>query len=128
MTLQEKILYHQVHPLKLATDIFTSVLSTYFLWVKNDFGFWGTFLSPSLIVTLLVIRFANLERLKASRSGRYISRFMTKKIELLRLIGQIIVWFSAWNHFLFGVVAGVAVILMAWLSGFWGLDRNLPRL
>ena len=126
MTLQEKILYHQIHPLKLVTDIFTSVLSTYLLWIQNELGFWITFLIPSLVATLLVIRFANLERLKASRSGRYIRRFMTKKIEILRLAGQIIVWFSAWHHFLFGVLGGVAVISMAWVSGVLGSKQDLP--
>ena len=32
MDFQEKILYHQIHPLKLATDIGVTPLALYFLW------------------------------------------------------------------------------------------------
>jgi hypothetical protein len=32
VTLKEKILFHQVHPAKLATDIAAAVVSLYFLW------------------------------------------------------------------------------------------------
>jgi hypothetical protein len=32
MTLQEKILYHQIHPLKLAADIGCELASLYFFW------------------------------------------------------------------------------------------------
>ena len=32
MTLKEKILFHQVHPAKLATDAISAVISLYFFW------------------------------------------------------------------------------------------------
>jgi hypothetical protein len=32
MTLNEKILFHQVHPAKLGTDIAAAVVSLYFFW------------------------------------------------------------------------------------------------
>jgi hypothetical protein len=32
MDFQEKVLYHQIHPLKLATDIGVTPLALYFLW------------------------------------------------------------------------------------------------
>jgi len=32
MNLKEKILFHQVHPAKLATDILASIVSLYFFW------------------------------------------------------------------------------------------------
>jgi hypothetical protein len=36
MTPKEKILYHQIHPLKLLTDGTTGLLALYFFW-RHDF-------------------------------------------------------------------------------------------
>ena len=58
MTLQEKSLYHQIHPLKLATDIGATFPSLCLLWQHQlVFGLVVTFV-PSIIVSALVIRFA----------------------------------------------------------------------
>jgi hypothetical protein len=32
VTLKEKVLFHQIHPAKLATDVGAAVISFYFLW------------------------------------------------------------------------------------------------
>ncbi len=32
METQEKVLYHQIHPIKLFTDVSTSLISLYLLW------------------------------------------------------------------------------------------------
>lgn len=35
MTLQEKALYHQIHPIELGTDIISALIPVYFLWIHN---------------------------------------------------------------------------------------------
>ncbi|MDL1898873.1 hypothetical protein FBQ82_21740, partial [Anaerolineae bacterium CFX7] len=65
MTFKEKMLYHQIHPLKLLTDISIGVFVTpYLLWQHNIFWFLILFLLPSVIVTFLLIKFADLEKQK----------------------------------------------------------------
>jgi len=38
MTLQEKVLYHQIHPLKLITDWGTGLAALYLFWQHALFG------------------------------------------------------------------------------------------
>ena len=35
MDLSEKVLYHQIHPAKLAADITGSIISTYLMWHRR---------------------------------------------------------------------------------------------
>ena len=44
MTLKEKALYHQIHPLKLSTDILAAAVSLYLFWVHEPL--------PALVVAL----------------------------------------------------------------------------
>src|SRR6516165_4398281 len=115
MTLKEKILLHQVHPGKLATDILSSVVSLYFFW-QHDLatGLLIHFVPPP-IGSFLVIRFANLEPYQHSRLGAYLVRYMTPTAQATRLAGDIITIFAAWYHSTLGIVTGLALILCAWL-------------
>ena len=117
MTGREKRLYHQIHPIKLATDISTGVITTYLLWRHNIIWFLLLFLLPSVIASLLLIRFVDLGKLKGSRLGKYIGRYMTPVIESIRLTGQMIMWLGGWFHSLILVFLGMAVILSAWSNG-----------
>src|SRR5262249_299008 len=92
MDLAEKVLYHQIHPAKLAADITGSIISTYLMWHRR-FGLamlaaWV----PAILGSALVLRFADLERLKQSPIGHYIRQFMTRRIEAWRFAGQIVMW------------------------------------
>jgi hypothetical protein len=37
MNFADKVLYHQIHPLKLGTDILASLVSLYFFWEHKPF-------------------------------------------------------------------------------------------
>ena len=117
MTRKEKILYHQIHPLKLLTDVSTGFFTTYLLWYHNITWFLILFLAPSVVVTLLLMRYADLERLKNSVFGRYIEKYMNSKIEAIRFIGQIVMWVAAWFHFAFLIAVGLLIIIAAWCNG-----------
>jgi hypothetical protein len=117
MTLREKALYHQIHPAKLATDILAGLVSLFFFW---DHQLWlglATHLVPPIVASVLLMRFANLEPLKASPLGQYIGRHMTRAIEGVRLLGDLIMVAGAWLHLWWLIVLGVAVVVAAWLSG-----------
>jgi hypothetical protein len=119
MTSKEKILYHQIHPLKLSTDISASILTTYLLWHHNVFWFLIFCLAPSLIASLLIVKFINLEKLKESSLGKYIEKYMTTLMEAIRMTGQIIVWIAAWYHLPFLIIIGYLVAIAGWCNGLF---------
>ena len=71
MTLKEKVLFHQIHPAKLATDIAAAVISLYFLWQHQLVIGLLTHFIPPPIASVAVIRFADLDPYKTSPLGTY---------------------------------------------------------
>ncbi len=116
MNFQEKSLYHQIHPVKLATDISTSIISTLLFWNHDLLPGLAIGILPSIIVSALIIRYANLEYYRSTRFGQYLGN-MTGSMQALRLAGQIIAWLGAWYQSLLTVAAGFLVILPAWSRG-----------
>ena len=117
MSMQEKALYHQVHPLKLFTDWSTGILALYPFW-QNDLlvALLIAFL-PSILISLLLVAFADLEKYRQSSFGKYIHQYMTRPVELLRLAGYAVMAAGAWIHLAWLIPAGLLVILLAWLNG-----------
>jgi hypothetical protein len=119
MDFTEKVLYQEIHPAKLAADITSSFISTILIW-RHKFG--PAMLSafvPAILASVLVMRFADLERLKQSSSGRYVRQFMTQPIRAWRFAGQVVVWVGAWYHQFWLIAAGVVAVITAWMSGRW---------
>ena len=117
MTLREKALYHQIHPAKLAADILAGFVSLYFFWNHQLWVGLAVHLVPPIVASALLVRFADLEPLKASPLGQYIARHMTRAVEGVRLIGDLIMVAGAWLHLWWVIPLGVAVVVAAWLSG-----------
>jgi hypothetical protein len=117
MTLKEKILFHQVHPGKLATDIAAAFISLYFFWQHDLIVGLPTHFLPPPIASFAVIHFANLEGYKNSRLGAYLLRYMMPTAQATRLLGDIIMVFAAWFHSPIGIAAGLIVVLAAWTYG-----------
>jgi hypothetical protein len=117
MNMQEKTLYHQIHPLKLFTDWGTGLVALYFLWQHNIVVGLIVAFVPSIVVTLLLVRIVNLERYKQSSFGQYIRKYMTRLMELIRFVGYAMMAIGAWYHIAWLIPLGLAVILLAWLRG-----------
>jgi len=117
MTFKEKKLYHQIHPLKLFVDISTGILTTYLLWQHNIIWFCILFFLPSVLISLVLVKFTNLYPLKNSKLGKYIEKYMTSVIEAIRITGQIIMWVAAWYHVTIFVLVGFLIIIGGWLNG-----------
>jgi len=124
MTFKEKILVHQVHPIKLATDISAAVISLYFFW-KHELvvGLLTHFVPPPL-GSAIVIRFTDLERYENSRLGAYLFRYMTPAAQAARLVGDLVTVFAAWFHSPAGIGAGLIIILAAWSHGLLRRKRD----
>ena len=123
MTLKEKLLFHQVHPAKLATDIGAAIVSLYLLWQQQLVLGLLTHFIPPPIGSAAVIRFAELDSYKNSRLGAYLVRYMTPIAQAARLAGDLITVGAAWYQSFAGILFGLAVIAAAWSYG-WVLRRR----
>ena len=117
MTLKEKALYHQIHPVKLCADISASILTLYLFW-QHIFliALILHFLIP-IIGSILVIHFADFKKEKNSSLGKYLKKYMTNMMQLLRLGGDIIMVFGAWFHSPLIILAGLTIVLFGWFRG-----------
>ncbi len=123
MTLKERMLYHQVHPAKLATDIAAEVTSLYLFWQHELASALLIHIIPPVVASAALIgsgkNFASIQR---SRLGRYLERYMTPAAQLTRLFGDIVTVFAAWLHSLLGIVIGLLIVI-----GAWGYGLVFPR-
>jgi hypothetical protein len=117
MHLSEKLLYHQIHPAKLGTDIVSAFVSLYFFWRHELFLALIVHIAPPVIASFVLIHFADLEAQKRSAFGRYIKRSMTHLVEGIRLCGDIVMVFGAWYHSWWIMLVGLAVVVPAWSRG-----------
>lgn len=122
MDFKQQSLYHQIHPAKLITDWSTAFVAAWLFWGGHLVLGLAVGIVPAPIASALVIRLADLERLKGSAFGRYIARYMTATAQVLRLLGAAAFWVAAWYHSWLGMVAGLLVIVAAWSYGL--LLRN----
>jgi len=116
----EKVLYHQIHPAKLAADVSGSIVSTY-LMRRRRFA-WAMLAAfvPAVLASVLVIRYADLERRKHSPFGRYMQRYMDRRVvDAWRFFGQVLMWVGAWYRVGKLVPIGLATAVAAWVSGLW---------
>ncbi len=117
MTIQERSLYHQIHPLKLFTDWSTGLIALYLFWGHRLVAGLALALIPSIAVSLAIVRFADLEKYRQSPFGRYVGRYMTRTAQATRLAGYGVMAVGAWYHAAWLIPIGLAVILAAWLHG-----------
>jgi hypothetical protein len=117
MNLEEKYLYHQIHPLKLFTDWSTGIIALYPLWQHKLALALVIALIPPPIASFLLMRFADLEKYKESAFGKYIRKYMTRQVEAIRFAGYIIMAVGAWTHIIWFIPVGLVIILFGWLRG-----------
>jgi hypothetical protein len=118
MDLAERTLYHQIHPLKLATDIGVTPVALFFLWGHRPLAALVVGFVPPIVVSAAMIRWPpDLERRKASALGRYVGRYLTPAIEAIRLVTLGPMAYGAWKHEPAWIAIGVAILVVAWANG-----------
>jgi hypothetical protein len=94
MDFREKKLYHQIHPLKLATDIGVTPLSLYFVWEHRVLPALLIGFGPPLVVSLAMLKWTpDLEKLKRIMSfvwsstplGRLLAATNTASFDVSRM-------------------------------------------
>jgi len=118
MTFAERALYHQVQPAKLATDITTGCLAACFFWQHRLASGLLMGFVPSVVVSAIVLRTANLEQYRVSRFGRYVRRYMDNRlVDAARLAGVGLLWIGAWHRLAMLMLAGASIIVACWSRG-----------
>jgi hypothetical protein len=117
MTLNDRILFHQIHPAKFATDAGAATLCLYFLWQRDLSLAIVVAMVPPLIASGLVLRFADLEALKRSALVLYVGRYMTPTMQVLRVCGFLAMAAGAWYHAPLAILGGLGAVAAGWLKG-----------
>ena len=120
MSSADRLLYHQIHPLKVLTDVSTAATACFLFWEHRTVAALLVGFLPSIVVSVLLVRWADLEPYRRSAFGRYVGRFMTRRVELARFAGLIPLWGGAWVRSLGLIVVGAVWIVGCWL---WGMRR-----
>lgn len=126
---KEKKLYHQIHPLKLATDISVVPPALYFLWQHRFLPAALIGFVPPVLVSAAMMKWTpDLERLKSSRLGRYVKESMTPAIEAVRLLSLVPMAYGAWKHEVRYILLGLVILVVAWCNGLiWRRSIPLPH-
>jgi len=118
VTLEEKKIYSQIHPVKLLTDIVTGFGAVYLLW--QHYVIFAVCLAfiPSTIVSLILIAKTDLEKYKDTPFGTYFRRNMaSKSSDWIRFAGFVVMLTGGWINMLWLAAAGFLIILFVWTKG-----------
>jgi hypothetical protein len=117
MTMRERVLYHQVHPLKLFTDFSSAIIAIDLFWQHALVSGLVIGFLPPILVSFAIIEEVDLDRYRRSGMGAYLRRYMTPTVQALRLFGALFVFYAAWQHVPAGIVGGLALIAGCWSYG-----------
>jgi hypothetical protein len=114
---RDAIQLHQVHPVKLAFDITASVVSNFLLWQHRlgDGLVWRYL--PPVVGSALVLGFADVDRLRDTRRGRYVLEHMSPASTALRLAGDTLMAVGAWRRQTSWLLAGALIVAAGWSHG-----------
>lgn len=115
---KELKLYHQIHPIKLATDIASAIGFLFFLWCHRIApALVAGFLPPIIVSGVMMIWPPNVENVKNSPLGKYVSKYMTPTIEVVRLLTLVPMAWGAWTLRIWLIMLGFVMLLLAWCNG-----------
>ena len=119
MNLPEKNLYQQIHPARLITDWSTGLYACYMVWNQEIIPAVILAFIPSLIVSLIIVKFGDLEKTKNSAFGKYYKRIYNRTVDLIRFAGFVIMAGGSWSHSFPTIGVGLAVIVGTWMYGLF---------
>ena len=122
LSLAERTLYHQVRPLKLATDIGTAAASLVLLWQHRLLVALLVMWVPSIVVTAWLLRSGDFRATRDAPIGDYLRRYMTRGMEGVRFLGLGLAAAGAWRHAGWLIPVGAAVTVWGWI-GAWAMQR-----
>lgn len=124
MNFQEKAIYQQIHPARIFTDWASGIYACYCFWHQQIVLGLVMMFIPSLVVSVLVTRFADLEKLKNSSFGKYYKRIYSKSIDLVRFAGFILMMGGSWLQNWELIIGGFVVVLYTWILGIFTSKKS----
>jgi hypothetical protein len=115
MNFAERALYHQVHPLKLVTDIASGIVA-----LALFAGHWFNaglvvLVFPPALASLYLLAFGRLDHLAATPLGRHVRRSMTPSAQILRPAALIAMCVGAWRRQWTLLIVGAALTVWVWV-------------
>jgi hypothetical protein len=112
--LKDRVVLHQVHPVKLGFDITASVASNALLWRRCPRAGLAVRFGLPLVGSAAVLRWGDLNTLRLSRQGRYVVENMTPVAQAVRLGGDALMARGAWQRNVPMILAGMIIIAAGW--------------
>jgi len=73
---------------------------------------------PAVIISVILINFVDLEKLKESKFGKYFKENSGTKTAMIgRILGVVVSIIGAWFHSPVLIVLGILSIIFAWTKG-----------
>jgi hypothetical protein len=119
MTFAERVLYHQIHPAKLFTDIATALVAIDLFSRHQLMPGLIIALLPPLLVSAVLVQEADLGRYRSSRMGAYLRRFMPPWVQAVRVFGVAVAFYASWHHVPAGIYGGLALVAVCWANGLF---------
>jgi len=126
MTFREKLRYHHTHPAKLIVDASAVIAAAVLLWQQHLLRAIAVGIVLPAMASACMILFANLEKQKNSRLGRYAADNMTAPMQAVHAFGVLVFWGGAWYRSIRYCLVGLLVITLAWRRGTLFKTRS-PR-
>lgn len=121
---RDDAMVHQVHPVKLCTDIAAAAASTGLLWRRRLLAGLLIRYLPPMVASGLVLAFADLDRLRQTAGGRYVLGHMPDGAVAIRFAGDTLMAAAGWRRSVPGVALGAAVIVAGWSHGLLPQHRT----
>jgi hypothetical protein len=119
MQLADKLLVHQVHPVKIGADVTASVVSNTLLWRGRPKAALAVRVVLPVAGSLAVLTLADLDALARTAPGRYMLAHMPPSAQAVRLAGDALMARGARRHSVALLLAGVAVVAVGWSPAAW---------
>lgn len=117
MTLAERLLYHQIHPLKVGTVVVAGMLSLALLWQRSlRAGFYVVTVPPAT-ASAVIVTAANLEPYRSSPAGAYLRTYITPLAHLVRYASFGVMMAASWRRNVLSLGVGSGGLAVSWLYG-----------
>ena len=123
--MDDRVLLHQVHPVKLAADISASLISNALLWRHRPVAGIVTRYALPVIGSAIVLSFADVERLRGTAAGRYVLANMSPGAMAVRLGGDVVMAVGSWYRRPPLIALGLLIVAAGWSLRGWPQKRLL---
>ena len=122
MELRDRVIYHQIHPVKLVLDPGSGLVAVILMWKQHPRAGVLVALAPPAIASFTLIRCADLRPQRCSALGRYAADVPLWTL-VPRLTGYCILLFGAWRRRVPALIAGFVLAGAGLLPWRWFARR-----